>query len=73
MVTSEEKEIADRQNKLTIEYQQGENSFGLGEPDTTSPYPKGTNQYSLWITGWIVAKINSRVGHILEKYEVGKL
>lgn len=73
MVTPKEKEALDQQKKLTVEYQQGENSFALGEPDTSSPYPKGTNEYSLWITGWITAQINSRVGHILEKYGVGKL
>jgi hypothetical protein len=73
MATLQEKEELDNQKKLTPEYQEGENAFALGEPDNSSSYLKGTNEYSLWITGWITAKINSRVGHILEKYNVGKL
>lgn len=73
MTASKDKEELDKQKKLTYEFQQGQSSFAIGEPDTSSPYPKGTKEYSLWILGWVNAQVNSRVGHILDKYGVGRL
>lgn len=57
----------------TPTYAEGALAFRDGVKEDDCPYLPGKEGRVSWLTGWTNARLNSKLGHIFRKYNVGML